>query len=362
MTFSPPQINPSKWKIKLPIYPPGEVTDNSTNTEYASCPRKGLYRYGMRRGFEGKSWPIQYGLAFHKYREVVGDQMAESKGPMTDEIHEKGIEAAVEGWEQPPLEHKKGYLDLHRLMLAIEQGRKKVEYEYDNETIIVTRTEDSFDLELPFRICLECGWTRVTTEPHAFTMHMCSQCSSTEEMITPRHGGRVDQFVNFVALGNANMIRDFKTTGWAGKEKSAARNNYPLKFDPNSQLQGYTWSGCVLSGEEFKGVIIETVYNTKDHGPEIFQNYVEFSKGQIIQWLASVMMERQMLQAMWARVDELGYLAFPQRTNNCMNFGRCGFIDACKASSGWEIEQWLENYTVYSHWDFTNPDEEESKV
>ena len=71
------------------------------------------------------------------------------------------------------------------------------------------------------------------------------------------------------------------------------------------------------------------------------------------------MMERQMIQLMWSRVEELGYLAFPQRTHSCNDFGGCGYREACLTGGGFELEQWLKNYTEESHWDFTNPDKEE---
>jgi hypothetical protein len=74
------------------------------------------------------------------------------------------------------------------------------------------------------------------------------------------------------------------------------------------------------------------------------------------------MMEHSMLQMMFSRVEELGYLAFPQRTSECGNFAGCAFRDACKLANGRQIDQWLENYTISSTWDFTNPDKEESKV
>jgi len=71
------------------------------------------------------------------------------------------------------------------------------------------------------------------------------------------------------------------------------------------------------------------------------------------------MIERQMIQLMWSRVEELGYLAFPLRTHACNDFGGCGYREACLSGSGFEIEQWLENYTEEKHWDFTNPEGEE---
>ncbi len=345
-------IDPSKWKISLPLYPPDEVLDNSVIQEYTRCPRRGLYKYGMRRGFDGKSYPIQYGLAYHKYRETVENLMREQKSPMTDEIHQAGWVACIEGWEDPPPEHKKAHLDLTRLVKAVNQARLRIQEEQRSGSVVITRPEEAFDLELPFEICEDCGWAILRKEDLIDTC--CPNCGSGH-IYSPRHGGRVDQFIQYRSLKNADMVRDFKTTGSKG-------DYYEQKFDPNAQLQGYVWAGGQLSGRKFDGALIETVYNTKTKGPEITQHYVTFSPGQEVAWLASMMMERSFIQTMWSRVDELGYLAFPQRTSSCQDFGGCHFRDACRTGGGWELNNWLENNTIESHWDFTNPEGEESQV
>lgn len=342
-------IDPSKWKITLPVFPHDNVMDNSVMQEYLNCPTKGLYRYGMRRGFEGKSWSIQYGLAYHKYRETVEKLMFELKSPMTDEIHNAGVDKCLEGWENPPLDHKKSFLHLPRLAAAVKQARARIENEQANGSIIITRPEEAFDLPLPFTVCKKCGHARFDTPPPT-----CLNCGN-DEMYTPRHGGRVDQFVKNVSLGNVDMIRDFKTTSMKGP-------TYEHKFDPNSQLVGYIWAGEQLSGRKFDGALVETIYNTKTKGPEITQFYVAFSKGQKERWLASTMMARQMIATMWARKDELGYLAFPQNTGHCTQYGGCMFRDACRVSSGWELEEWLKNNTIESTWNFMDPDGEEAAI
>ena len=74
--------------------------------------------------------------------------------------------------------------------------------------------------------------------------------------------------------------------------------------------------------------------------------------------MASLMIEKQMVQLMWSRVEELGYLAFPQRTNACEDFGGCGYREACLSGSAFEIEAYLKNDTVEKEWDFTSPDKE----
>lgn len=344
-----------KWKVGLPVFrEPGAATDNSTRQEYKTCLRKGFYRYGMRRGFEGKSWPIQYGLGYHKYRETVELEMLQRDCKMSDEIHDLGWEAAILDWEDPPIGHPKEFLDRSRLWLACQKARERIEMEQKSGTIIVTRAEDSFDLEFPFTICQECGWA--TLEPvqdleQPNQEFNCGRCD-LHAAIRTRHGGRVDQFVR---LSSGLYIRDFKTTGFRSKHSDK-------KFDRSSQVQGYVWAGSRLAGRRYNGAIIETVYNTKTRGPEITQQFVDYSKGQMEQWMLSEMMWEQFIQTCWNRIEELGYAAFPQNTNACTQMGLCGFADACSLDSGRQIDRWLKNNTIYSHWDFMNPDKEESRV
>ena len=349
-------IKLSTWKIKLPTFPMGEVSDNSESSEYVRCPRRGLYRYGLRRGFTGPNYPIQFGLAYHTFREVIEDMMVDRGENLTDFIYDTALTLATEGFDEPPPEHRHAHLGMVRLVQSFQLARNRVIREREQGKIEVMKSEDSFDLELPFMICKNCGYTRligsmmIPMEEGDY----CPKCHDDVDLdkkhflTRARHGGRVDQFIRMVALANGEFVKDFKTTGLMGPK-------YDLKFEPNSQMQGYVWGKEELSGKQCDGVLIETLYNTKNKGPEIHQTYKSFSQGQQESWVASVMMERQMIQTMWSRVDELGYLAFPQRTHACNDFGGCGYREACLAGSGFEIEQWLKNYTEEREWDFTNP-------
>jgi len=351
-------IKLSTWKVSLPMFPPSEVSDNSTNSEYARCPRRGFYRYGLRRSFSGIPYPIQFGLAYHKYREMIEDMMAERECGLTDFIHDAAMSEATDGFVQPPVEHRHAHNNLARLNKSFELVRSRVTREKEQGKIVVTKSEDSFDLELPFVICGACGWTEIAhleigLSGHPFSalddLTICTKCGG--ELTRARHGGRVDQFIRMVALTNGEFVKDFKTTGRMGKK-------YDLKFEPNSQMQGYVWSKEELSGKKCDGVLVETLYNTKSEGPKIFQTWKSFSVGQQEQWLASLMIEKQIIQLMWSRVEELGYLAFPQRTDACGDFGGCMYREGCLSGSAYEIEQFLKNDTIEKEWDFTAPNKE----
>jgi len=343
------KINLAVWQPKMPVYPPEDVLDNSTISEYGACPRKGFYRYGMRRGFDGKSWAIQFGLAYHKYREEVEDRMKEAGvRELTDDIHIASIDAALEGWEDPPMEDKKAYLDRLRFYHTCEQAKKRIREEIKDGSLEVVRSEDSFDLELPFWVCRDCGFAEL--EQDRDLGDCCGNCAS-DNVFRARHGGRIDQFIKDIARKGVDMVKDFKTTSYKP-------HNYEDKFDPSNQFFGYTWARAELSGQKCDGAIIETVHNTKTIGPAHSQHYVSYSEGQIEAWTVEQMTERQIIMTMWSRLPELGYLAFPKRTQECSSWGGCPFRGACRGGSAFEIEAWLEARTIESHWDFTDPNEE----
>ncbi len=229
-------IKLSTWKIKLPMYPPGEVSDDSTNSEYSRCPRRGLYRYGLRRGFTGTNFPIQFGLAYHKYREVIEELMVEEECDLTDEIHDEAQTLALTGFIQPPAEHKHSHNDMARAVVSMQMARERVTREREQGKILVTKSEDSFDLELPFWICTDCSHTFFKPKLHG-KAEVCPKCGKLT-IFRARHGGRVDQFIRLVSLVNGEFTRDFKTTGQMGAY-------YDMKFEPNSQMQGYTFVGNV---------------------------------------------------------------------------------------------------------------------
>lgn len=313
-----------KWRVTLPTFEP-EVLDNSQIETFQRCPRKYLLRYGLRRAPVGENYSIGFGLAYHKYREEVENFMIERDCNMNDEVHAEALSTAVAGFKQPPQGHKKEFLSIDRLVQSCNLARMRIEREQARGAIEVIKSEDSFDLFLP----------------------------TSDE----RFGGRMDQII----MWNGRIwIRDFKTTSYMGK-------TYADQFDPNNQMSGYVWAGTQLSGRPVQGVLIETVYNTKTRGPDIKQFLSTRSEGQIEQWSATVAHELTEIRKAWERMPEEGYLAFPQRTLACNDYGGCyyagrhGDVGACSMNSGHEIEGWLEQKTQYSEWDFTDPDKEESK-
>jgi predicted Zn-ribbon and HTH transcriptional regulator len=170
------------------------------------------------------------GLAYHKYREIVELVMKERKVGMSNEIHDLGLAAALDGWEDPPIGHDEEYLDKVRLYQALQIARKRIEIEQKSGSIEVTRSESAFDLELPYAVCLKCGWAFFSEEVES----TCSRCGH-HPVLRARHGGRVDQFVVF---NRGYYIRDFKNTKWKMRRSSIRTLRYRDTYGREESCQG----------------------------------------------------------------------------------------------------------------------------
>lgn len=304
-------------RLALPVVDRAAL-DNSILTTVGRCPRLAFYNYRLNRAATKKSYPILFGVAYHKFREVLEllyeKVIIENKQDLNDpevqqSIFTLALSTATKDWEDPPLEDKKSYLDLGRLTKTCTEAFDIWLREKQNGYFKVIMTETAFDLPLP--------------SGRRFT-------------------GRIDQIFEW----NGRLyLRDYKTTSRMGK-------NYALKFEPSHQFTGYIWAAEQLAGREIEGARIEVVYNTKTAGPEFHSFLTTRSRGHIEAWLEWVEFEWEN----WARFSETE--TWPMRTNACDDFGGCYFRDCCKLSSWAMIEDWLENNTTISNWDPMNPEEE----
>lgn len=299
-------------KINLPIIKP-EVVDYSMTQTHQRCPRKFFYSHVLGRKSGGKNWAIQYGVAYHTFREVLERTFKGASADVEDDQFQRFIYdlawnraiAADNGWEDPPSEDSKAYLTVSRLAAACESAFQKWLDEKRQGTIKVLFTEQAFDLALPF--------------PSKY-----------------RYGGRFDQVVEW---NNKLWIRDFKTTTMMGR-------TYAFRFDPDNQITGYVWAAQELSGRPVEGAMIEVVYNTKTKGPEFHDFLVTRSQNAVDEWLHELKYE---LEDINRHIEDM---AFPKRTVACDDFGGCQFREACLKDSWFTRERWLETNTIYEPWDF----------
>jgi hypothetical protein len=293
-----------------------DAYDNSILTTSQRCPRKALYQYFYNRAADGRNVPIGFGLAYHKFREVlelnylkvcVGD--GRDLQEVAPSLFKLALYEALDGYENPPEAHNKAYLSRGRLELTCEQAFVEWMAEKRKNIFVVLEAEQAFQLPLP-----------------------------SGDLF----GGRFDQILEW----NGKLwIRDFKTTSRMGRD-------YHRMFDPNDQMTAYTWAASQLSGRPVQGVIIEVVYNTKTQGPKHHSIVSARTQAHIDEWLRNVQIAINDLNS----YVESGY--FPMRTTGCNDYGGCYFRDCCAMSSEVMRTAWLETKTIESHWDFMDPDKE----
>lgn len=295
-----------------------EVLDSSIHSTFASCPRKAFYQYVVNRAPIGDNYAIGFGVVYHNFRDIleVEFQARGSDISQASQCYNIALERATADWTDPPIGHKKEWMNYERLIKTLEAGFAHWLNEKQQGLVTILLTEQPFTLELPSG---------------------------------RQYGGRIDQLFE---LRGKLWLRDFKTTSYMG-------GSFPRRFDPNHQITGYTWASQKLSNRKVEGVQIEVVYNTKTKGPEIHTFLSTRSEGHIDQWIASIEQEREDWERNMERTADLGMLAWPMRTTACDAYGGCYFRDACQKEHPAQVEKWLEFNTIYSVWDFTNPEGEE---
>ena len=119
-----------KTPIKLPTFDRSAL-DYSILSTHQRCPRKALFRYWHGRAPLSINYPMEFGSAYHRYREILEKaylaHFPEGLGmPDADQIkawHMQGLDAALSGYpENPPPDHNKAFLTQIRLEENCEVG------------------------------------------------------------------------------------------------------------------------------------------------------------------------------------------------------------------------------------------------
>ena len=301
------------WASKFP-FTPRAALDYSMLNSHMECPRLFLYKYLLNRGFRARNYAIDFGVAYHKFREVL--EIAFKKTDNADVSYAMAEAAAIKSFgDNPPSDDPKAYLTDTRLRATCQEAFRGWLQEREQGLLIVHQTETPFELKLPFGLS---------------------------------YSGRTDQLIEW---HDKLWIRDFKHTTMMGR-------TYPQQFEPNHQFTGYSWAASQLSGEQVRGVIVQTAYNTKTQGPDIKQFLSTRTAAHFEQWLASIEKEAADMQRNVDAWDKQGFLAFPMRTNSCTIYAGCPFREACNGGSGRMIDGWLEHNTVERVWDPTKNEKE----
>lgn len=320
--------------------------DNSIGGTLGRCARLGFYNYAINRSHVARNYPISFGSAYHLFREHL--ELLYIKHVLEGEqdfsfakfgIKSAATSIAIKNWQDPPIEHKKSYLDLKRLKESFDVSFESWVFEKEHGLYKVIATESPFSLELPgwWRCSrwTECGF--ICTDSEEVELDGCYECDSDLERRV--FTGKFDQILEW----NSRLwVRDFKTTG--------RKVDFAKKYNPDHQFTGYTWAAMQLSNRAIDGTIVDILYNTKTKGPDQFPAFASRSSGDIEHWLEWIHdkffeWESRIRSGIW-----------PMQTTECDHYGMCGFREACVLGDWYQIEEWLKDKTVHSVWDPLNPD------
>lgn len=300
----------------LPVFDRRSV-DNSVLSTLCRCPRLTFYNYRLCRAGTKVNYPIQFGDRYHVFRDIlekvyietVLNQERDFTDELSSQLYKLSEARALDGFNDPPLEHRRSYLDTSRLIETMRAAHDGWEDEKRRNVYTVVSTETPFEVELP------------SGRPFA---------------------GKIDQILEW---NNRLWIRDFKTTSYKPNTDSET-------YNPDHQMTGYVWAAQQLSGRKIAGVIVDTVYNIKTKGPIFKPVLASRNSADISHWLDWV--EDQYDE--WVRRCEEE--RWPMRTTACGDYGGCFFREPCNSGDWSTIERWLKANTVESHWDPLHPEEE----
>lgn len=337
--------------ISLPVLE-RDYLDNSILSTLGRCPRLAFYNYRLARASRNTSFPINFGNAYHTFRESLERsymKLVLEDGMLFEDAktlcYETAVAMALKGWEDPPLEHRKGYLDEGRLMKTFSEAYENWQTEKIQGRYKIIGTETPFCLPLPRVLCHSCfQWSEPQREAGRWVEGnrggRCPHCDE-RDLHTEYFAGKLDQ----ITVWNRQVwIRDWKTVG--------RKDNWSAKYSPDHQFTGYAWAARHLSGRRITGAIIDVVYNIKTKGPEFHPTLANRTSNDIEMWLEWVEWE----YALYRRCEATG--VWPMRTTACGDWGGCFFRDACNTGSWTSIERWLEQRTIASVWDPLHPEEE----
>jgi len=304
--------------LSLPVHERRGL-DNSVLSTQGRCPRLDLFNYHLCRSTRSTNYPINYGVAYHAFRETLEKlyvQWVIKEEKDFDEVvpllYTTAFAVATKTWEDPPLEHTKSYLDIGRIRKACEESFRTWVDEKKQNFYTIIGAETPFELPLP--------------SGHLFT-------------------GKMDQLIEW----NGRLwVRDFKTVG-----RKPKGGNWKPQFNPDHQFSGYVWAAQQLSGRPVDGVIVEIVYNIKTKGPEFHPTLCSRTKEDLDNWVEWVEFEYDNRK----RCIETG--VWPMRTTSCGDYNGCYFRECCGLGSWRSMENWLLEKTIWSVWDPLDPDREE---
>lgn len=302
------------------------ILDSSAYLDFKKCAR--LFFYKIVLGYRPKNSGIQFdwGTAYHKFREVLDIEYKKAREGPQGKNNEYCVSApfhpaytaAITLWlklqpKDPNPDEYFGFMTRSRLHESLMFAYKHWIREKQLARIEVLATEQLFNVVVSGKV---------------------------------RRSGKCDQLI---LRDGIPWARDFKTT-------TKDLEQYQRTVEPNDQFTGYQVASGELSGQFVKGVVVEVLYNRKEHktnrgksptGPLIVEFTSERSQEQLDQWKKEQVVVEQMIQI--CRDNDV----WPQMDNPFINCPNCPYHRPCTMSNNDAAEYNLRNYYDFNPHDHT---------
>src|SRR3990167_1744257 len=282
--------------------------DNTMIEAYRRCPRKFYFRHVRHWTPDYMAKPLAFGLAWHNAMDAI---WKEAKELPKDVLQLVARKAFIESWTE-------NNMPTDDTMLMS----------------IYPRTPGRAGEMLGYYIDKYYNWFQTIELMEVEISFTVPICSSAMYM------GRLDKVYRAPAVGNRIIILDHKTT-------SVMANSWFESFSPNSQIDGYTYAGKMLYGDDFWGIMIDGASVMKgdsktgkstdrDMPPGISFPRIPMSRAlnQLDAWhwettesIADIQFNIELLNG----IKDAPFMpAFPKNTTSCFCYGRCIYADICK--------------------------------
>ena len=297
-----------------------QLYDNTRTSACKTCPRLFFFRHVLDLEPEVARPALIFGGAWHNAMDIVWPRMIalrSRKGWLSkwtdirEDIVQEAFLAFCKEWEErgmPGVDRME--TDRYKeLAPRVPSTALEMLYEYTEIRKIMLTTGDIelIAVEYPFIVPLD---------PTNDSLYYC---------------GRFDKIIKW--NGRIHAV-EHKTTS-AYRKGGPFRASFTESFSPNSQVDGYLYSGRMEFGDLFKSVLIDAaLVHPNETGFRLLP--IERHTAQLDAWLWETHSWINYIQANHHALSKVeasdAYMsAFPKNTNSCISFETtCTYMDLCK--------------------------------
>ncbi len=295
-----------------------QFKDNSRIGDYKSCARMHFFHYEKDLVPDKPRLPLDFGTAWHAAMDAIYIHFFEH-GLRGTPLAREGYKAFLESWTE--LGHPDTIpLSEEKIFGARTPGTAlEMLFNYVKTREKWMKTLELLAVERPFAVPLD------PDQPGRFYV------GRLDKIISEKNGGI------WVIEHKTNSLYD---------KKKGMQIGFTDMFDPNSQVDGYSFAGKILYGPRFMGVMIDAALVHKEHH-NIFK-FISINKGAGFanQWLQDVNVH-------WDRIEEskrsrIWPRSAPQACRTV--YGPCAYKSLCMftidvnnmatETPGFKVEKW----------------------